>query len=521
MSDEDTQRSIAKRQIARLIGGGAYPAYVLSEEFQIVFANEALGKLVCRDPDSLIGLSCPRSIDSTQSSRGSGITPDSLPESTETQRQNHPLAAWLSPFPNSDPRLASLHRDSLPTFLTPIFEPNDFWLDPIGQREENVDNSRSWIRISIPLELGESPVTLVFLKPNQGDIDAIPDGENASRIKAIAMSQWLEFPTIADLWFLHGASPSSAATRHQLTVAASGTHSLLIEGFDGAPSLLLAHAIHRARSASQHAVFSTTSRPFTIDCRLMDRDLLQSTFDWIDDEARHGNVPTVVVHGIELLPAELRQPLARKQQQGQWCVFGTTGNAEEIRLGGNPSAWTELLALMQTQTLRLSPLAERLGDMESLVSAWMDQWATRFVDRKHSTWSRGFLDAIQAYRWPRDCEEFHQAMEQAVRASEGGVLQESHLPISIRTFPSHLAHESPMDPIDLDVVLENIERELITRAVQRFPRNRTAAAKLIGISRARLLRRLQQWEIGGSESGRASEEDAVVFEELEEGNDSP
>lgn len=516
MSEDEAQRGIAKRQIARLIGGAAFPAYVLSEDLQIVFANEALGELLGCDPDALIGLECPRSVHS-EKPRPSPET-ETVPNSGLANERA--LAAWLSPFPNSDPKRASLHRDGLPTFLPAKLDRLESNLTPFEPFDEAPnDTTTPWLRLSMPLELGESPLTLVFLKPDQGDLEAIPVGETASRIKSIAMRYGLEFPTMAELWFVHGPSPAAAVIRNQLAVAGTGQHSLLIEGVNGASTLLLAHSIHRSRKANPTTTPIPTSRPITIECRLMDRDLLQSVFDWIDDESRQGITPTIVLHEIELLSQELRQPLARKQQQGRWCVLGTTSMTNSLLSLATPEnspAWAQLVALLQTQTLRLSPLSERVGDMESLVSAWLDQWAVQLSSFKHSTWSREFMDAIQAYSWPGDCEEFHQALEHAVRSAAGTMLLESHLPISIRTFPSHNAAAPAMDPIVLDDVLENIERELIARAVQRFPRNRTAAAKLLGISRARLLRRLQQTGLSDTASKIPIDDDAVVFEEFED-----
>jgi DNA-binding NtrC family response regulator len=74
-------------------------------------------------------------------------------------------------------------------------------------------------------------------------------------------------------------------------------------------------------------------------------------------------------------------------------------------------------------------------------------------------------------------------------------------------------------PIELDRVLEQLERDLILRALERKKSNRTAAAQLLGISRARLLRKLQQWGLGASESTSEIEDDSPIFEEVDEANE--
>ena len=70
------------------------------------------------------------------------------------------------------------------------------------------------------------------------------------------------------------------------------------------------------------------------------------------------------------------------------------------------------------------------------------------------------------------------------------------------------------ESVDLDSILEDVEKTMIMRALERFPQNKTSAAKILNISRARLLRRLQQWGIQ-SESGTVEgEDDSPVFNEV-------
>jgi DNA-binding NtrC family response regulator len=113
----------------------------------------------------------------------------------------------------------------------------------------------------------------------------------------------------------------------------------------------------------------------------------------------------------------------------------------------------------------------------------------------------------------RDQEQEHRDLEQAIKTQER-LLDETHLPISLRTFPSHIERLSPPEPIVLDDELKSYERKLIERALRDHPRNNTAAAKALGISRARLLRRMQQWGLGSPQS-TTRPTDQVVFEEVE------
>jgi len=58
MSDAPSQRNVPKRQIARLIGSSVYPMWVLSEDSQLVFTNEAFDTLFAHRIEDSLGLVC-------------------------------------------------------------------------------------------------------------------------------------------------------------------------------------------------------------------------------------------------------------------------------------------------------------------------------------------------------------------------------------------------------------------------------------------------------------------------------
>jgi DNA-binding NtrC family response regulator len=136
--------------------------------------------------------------------------------------------------------------------------------------------------------------------------------------------------------------------------------------------------------------------------------------------------------------------------------------------------------------------------------------------------SESFLDALCAYPWPGDIEELDSTLRLAFGAAQSEapsvalpLLHDKHLPVNVRTSVSHIEKPSSTEPVDLDAILEDVERTMIMRAVERFPSNKTAAAKLLNISRARLLRRLQQWGVQVESESKDSDDDLPVFNELE------
>jgi transcriptional regulator with PAS, ATPase and Fis domain len=71
----------------------------------------------------------------------------------------------------------------------------------------------------------------------------------------------------------------------------------------------------------------------------------------------------------------------------------------------------------------------------------------------------------------------------------------------------------PEEKIELDSLLTSLEKEIIQRAMRQARNNKSKAASLLGISRPRLMRRLEQLEIVVSQDNL---EETIDFQPLEE-----
>jgi DNA-binding NtrC family response regulator len=152
----------------------------------------------------------------------------------------------------------------------------------------------------------------------------------------------------------------------------------------------------------------------------------------------------------------------------------------------------ELALALITLVIELPALASRRQDIPVL--------AQQFVEECNATGHKqlsGFtveaLDRLGALPWNRDVDELSEVVEQACRSAEGPWITESELPKRVELLTSAAAHPAHVDEIvQLDDFLVEIERELIQRAMNRAKGNKAQAARLLGIHRARLLRRLSQ-----------------------------
>lgn len=173
-----------------------------------------------------------------------------------------------------------------------------------------------------------------------------------------------------------------------------------------------------------------------------------------------------------------------------------------------------LCAQFDTQTIELTPLEHRTQDIPILITAWLDQFAKANANHNRFRWENSFMDALLAYSWPNDIAELGKTMEYVISNAEGTTLTEQMLPVSVRTYASHVEERRIDTSIDLDAVLEDFEKSVIMKAIEMYPKNRAAAAKALNISRARLLRRLNQWGVQSEPDSTANTDDSPIFTEV-------
>ena len=150
----------------------------------------------------------------------------------------------------------------------------------------------------------------------------------------------------------------------------------------------------------------------------------------------------------------------------------------------------DLYYRLKVVSIHLPPLRERGDDVLLLAQTFLNRFSRKFK-RSFTGISPEALDALRRYPWPGNVRELKNVMERAVLLEEGPVLDVRNLP---REFISdRLA--SPGDdetPVPLHVV---VERHIL-RVLEHTGRNKSQAARILGISRQSLLDRLKRFEAG-------------------------
>jgi transcriptional regulator with GAF, ATPase, and Fis domain len=157
----------------------------------------------------------------------------------------------------------------------------------------------------------------------------------------------------------------------------------------------------------------------------------------------------------------------------------------------------------------LPPLRERPDDILPLAEGFLDELG-RVVGRPAAGVSREAREILLAYSWPGNVRELRNVLERATILCDGGLITAEHLPREIgrrAAVAAPAAAEADVFPAG-GVDLEIAERDLIVKALKASPNNRSRAARLLGITRAQLYRKLAKHGLAAPRPNPASDSGA-------------
>ncbi len=145
----------------------------------------------------------------------------------------------------------------------------------------------------------------------------------------------------------------------------------------------------------------------------------------------------------------------------------------------------DLLYRLNTVEIRLPPLRDRREDILPLARHFLGKQAKRY-GRALEGFSPAAEDALMIHGWPGNVRELQHSVERSVLMARGSRIEASDLGLRRRDDGA-----APMD----DLTLDEAERVLIEKALERHQGNVSRAAEALGLSRSALYRRLQRHDI--------------------------
>jgi len=214
------------------------------------------------------------------------------------------------------------------------------------------------------------------------------------------------------------------------------------------------------------------------------------------ESARDG---TLFLDEIGDFPIDLQAKLLRTLQEREVKPVGST---ERIRLNHRVISATnlDLEAAVRNNTFRqdlffrlnvvqikVPPLRERKTDIHLLVSFFLEKFSD--PQRPVRIISEDAMRRLMAYDWPGNVRELENAIERAVALGSGPILHVGDLPSNLQfTSVDRLPEQDEVVP------LEELERRAIISALRETAGDKQAAARLLGVGKTTLYRKLKQYE---------------------------
>jgi DNA-binding NtrC family response regulator len=281
-----------------------------------------------------------------------------------------------------------------------------------------------------------------------------------------------------------GVTPAIRRARAQAEVAAGSRASVLLLGPQGSGRHHLAETIYYAAPAESRGPL------VLLECGFLDVELIQSTLRSLAAERKGG---TLLFSNADQLSVESQAALAA-MLPGTKCPLRlvSTAAAPLVDLPSRGLFREDLAAILSTITIELPPLAKRRDDLPLLAQALLEEQNAR-GGKQLAGFTAEAIDRICAYDWPGNAAELAQAVAESHARAASRLIARDELPERLRLAAAAAARpRRKEEPIQLDEFVARIERELIRRALARSKGNKAKAARLLGLNRPRLYRRMVQ-----------------------------
>jgi DNA-binding NtrC family response regulator len=444
-------------ELVRLLESASQPLYVLDDSLAIIYLNEACRNWLGPDADELLGRKCVyRS--------GHGLTGLDA------------TAAGLCPPPV-------------------VLEGRGVSADVSRLSGQQVRFRRARF---VPLRRPDDEILCIFALVDPQDREertpevTPPQGSEAQELHEVLLRFRQQTALRYRTERVVGATPAMRRARAQAEVAAATRANVLLTGPPGSGRRHLAEVIHYSGPAGSCGAL------VPLECGLLDVEAIQATLRGLAAGPAGGG--TLVLCDADQLSAESQAALASMMPpaNGPWRVMSTAA-APLVDLSPRGLFREDLAATLSTISIELPPLAKRRDDLPLLAQALLEEQNIR-GGKQVGGFAPEALDRLCAYAWPGNVAELAQVVAESHARAAGTLVAREELPERLR-----LAAEAAARPrrkeeaIQLDEFVAHIERELIRRALDRAKGNKTKAARLLGLNRPRLYRRMVQ--LGLAEEG--------------------
>jgi DNA-binding NtrC family response regulator len=317
-----------------------------------------------------------------------------------------------------------------------------------------------------------------------------------------------------------GRSPEMDKLYRILAKVAQSSHPAVIVGEPGVGKELIARAIHDNGSLRSHPFLAA-------DCgslapALIENELFGYAKGAFAGATRHkdgllvaAEGGTVLLDDIGELSLDLQARLLRALQEKE---IRPSGSLQRIPINVRILAATsqdlpemveqgrfrkDLYYRLNVVNLRIPPLRERKQDIPLLAAHFLGR-----VSRETGTTytlSDDTLRTMMEYDWPGNVRELENSIERACTLSSGPILHTGDLPTQLQNFRLAIRHSDPPEAVmiskpDMEQSpvrsLAELEKQAILDTLRKLDGDKIRTARLLGIGKTTLYRKLKEYGIG-------------------------
>jgi transcriptional regulator with PAS, ATPase and Fis domain len=443
------------RQLTQLLEQSPLPIYVLDDAREIVYCNPACAAWVGCEAKDLVGQTC-------------------VYHASESGTPLAEALAALCPPPQ--------------VFLGERASAHVVWKDQAGNLEQRAANF---------LPLGDSgrdgnSVVAILGEPQRSESPTTAESSDFEspalheRLQQLARQQRTKYR----LDRLVGDSLVMRRVREQVRVAIESQSRVTIIGPQGSGREHIARTIHAGNANEVPGAL------LPVDCKALDPDLLPVSIKAFMRRAQvpdSKRLPTVLLLDVDALSLTSQSDLVgltRLPYSTLRTICTACRSLSELTQAGSFSR--ELAYFLSPVVIELPALSERREDIPLIAQRFVEEF--NFAGGKQlAGFSPAALDRLASLPWTGDVEELAAVVQEACHSVSTVWIGEADLPQRIRSVVAAGARpRRPAENFRLPEFLIDVERDLVERAMKRARGNKAKAARLLGISRTKLLRRLTQ-----------------------------
>lgn len=309
---------------------------------------------------------------------------------------------------------------------------------------------------------------------------------------------------------IRGGSPALRLAVSLAKKVAKTEASVLLTGESGVGKELFAEAIHQASSRASH--------PFiAVNCGAMPSELFESelfgyeqgAFTGALKQGKKGRIDaaqggTLFLDEIGEMPLKLQVKLLRVLQDKKYYRVGgnrplsmnvriiaaTNQNLQKSIAEGHFRA--DLFYRLNVVSIKIPSLRERMEDIPELIQIYLDVFALKY-QKPVPKFDPEVMVHLIRYPWPGNVRELRNTVERLMILLDGDRVT---VDLLSELFPGHSEFRDSHEPRrekTTDRSLQDTDEEEIRRALRKTFGNKSAAAKLLGISRATLYNRMKKY----------------------------